>query len=473
MRIRPAVMLCAALLTGSSLSVSASVAAVASTSPNQEAQAGKQVMPLLMNNMFVLFPGEKAPFIKNSRLMAPLQTMSSIMGWRLEERASGPEKWYNVWPILEDFNSVGGLKEGRDWAVYEGDMGHGIEAEPEYRADELYVPLTPILNGMPGYSYEVRKYGQNNVLAIMDPSYHRLLSEVQDSDVQQPNYPHLLSDPVYPLIPSTLDQRSMTVDGKSMYRLKMNLKQIEVWSKYRVESIDLKLISVSNKGEITTLHKSLPYNEDWEPHSVVFDVPQKAAYVLAQSHYNYKNMKEPIYAAGYPLQAAMAGAMAKVWTKITIFEYLNVEPVSYRIDSNEAVVTVRERAWHREGITDQVKEKLIQSIYELAGGTFPVRVEIEQRSKKPYLSGTITEIDSARRLHIVENKDEDDSAATRQLIGSPVSDLYIHKLNEDAPIADTVLTVGRQVDIWVTGQPVERDHILYAQIAEIVVSKYN
>jgi hypothetical protein len=80
MRFRLAVILCAVLVTGSSISASASVKET-TTSSIQDAQTGKQVMPLLMNNMFVLFPGEKSPFIKNSRLMVPLQTVSSIMGW--------------------------------------------------------------------------------------------------------------------------------------------------------------------------------------------------------------------------------------------------------------------------------------------------------------------------------------------------------------------------------------------------------
>jgi hypothetical protein len=252
----------------------------------------------------------------------------------------------------------------------------------------------------------------------------------------------------------------------------MNLQQIEVWSKYKVESIDLKLIAVSYKGEVTTLNKSLPYKEDWEPQSIVFDVPEKSAYVLVQSHYNNKNMKDPIYAAGYPLQAAMAGAMAKVWKKLSIFENLVVEPVSYRVDSNETVITIRESVWHHEGITNQVKEMLIQSIYELAGGAYPIRIEVEQRTEQPYLSGTITEIDSSGRLHILETDIADHSTANRQLIGTPNRpdrSLYIHTVNSDVPLADTELKIGRQVDVWITGQPVERDHIVYAQIAEIVV----
>src|SRR5262249_50096599 len=140
MRTRLALVISAALFTGSSLSTSASVLGATAQSI-QEVQSGKQVIPLLMNNSFVLFPGKKAPFIKNNRLMVPLQTMSTIMGWITEEKGIGSGKYYHVRPILEDYYSVDGLKEGRDWAVFEGDMGYGIEAAPEYRAEELYVPL--------------------------------------------------------------------------------------------------------------------------------------------------------------------------------------------------------------------------------------------------------------------------------------------------------------------------------------------
>lgn len=378
MRVRLALVLCVSILTGSSLSASASEAATT----KDVQSSGKQVMPLLMNNSFVLFPGEKAPFIKNNRLMVPLQTITPIMGWITEEKGTGSDKHYNVWPMTEDINSVGGLQEGLDWAVYKGDMGYGIGAKPEYRAGELYVPLTPLLDGMPSYSYEIQSYGQNKVLAVKDTGTHWMLNQVQDSDVQQPQYPDIRSNPAYPLIPTFLNQRAITVNGKSQYRLLMNMKQLDNGSGGEVESIALKIMAVSDKGVVTTLNKSLPYLGDGLQRAIVFDVPNESAYVLVQSHYEYKNGEQPTFDVGYPLQAAMASAMAKAWASLSIFEKDGLYPVSFQIESNETVITIHGQPWVQQEITEQQKHNLIQSIYRITGHSFPIRVEVEQRSEQ-------------------------------------------------------------------------------------------
>ncbi|PWW04792.1 hypothetical protein DFQ01_10675 [Paenibacillus cellulosilyticus] len=375
MRIRLIVVLCAALLAGSSLSATAA-APVTNGQTSKEDQAGNQVIPLLLNNFFVLFPGEKAPFVKNSKLMVPLQTTATIMGWIVDERGAGSSRRYQVFPTADPFHSVANLKEGADSAIYEGDLGFGIVAAPEYRANELYVPLTPILDGMPSYSYELQTYGQNKVLAVKEFELHRLLAQVQESDVQHPTYPYILEKPAYPLIPTFLDQHEITVNGKSKYRLKMNMQQHDNWNGGTVESIELKVMAVNHNGEVTTRIKSLPYLGDVE-REILFDVPTKVDYVLTQSRYIYKAEDQPVFEMGYPLQAAMASAMAKGWANVKIFDILGMEPVGFRIESTETVIVVRKSAGHQQEITEQEKEQLIQYIYELASRTFPLRIEVE------------------------------------------------------------------------------------------------
>ncbi|MBB3111935.1 hypothetical protein FHS18_004003 [Paenibacillus phyllosphaerae] len=470
--------LLAAVMIGGAVPLTVGKAAASAPVPDQPSTVatnpGKQLIPLLMNNYFVLFPGEKAPFIKSNRLMVPLQTFAKAIGAFVDERDGSKGTYYMIWPSgmagLE--TSVTGLRAGFDWAVYGGDMGFGIGALPEYRAGELFIPVTPVLDGLDPYSYEMRRIRHYNYLAIMDPADALLLDEVKDDDIPHIDYPPMMSEAPYPLIPTALAQKVIqSGSGKQIYRMTMEMERADGIGE-RMEAIELQIIAVDQQGKATKLTQQRP-PADGTVHTVVFDMPREPAYVLVQSTPIYK--EEPAYKTGYELQAAMASAMAKVYNRRSLFEDLRLYPVAYTVDPYETRLSVTKPAWDRTPITAQEIDTLRHAVFEIAGRSFPLDIEPVKRRAEPDLAGTITMIEASGRIWISSTPSTADSAdgesSTRRWQGTPEPYLFIHRNNSEEGMSPNELTIGMKVEAWINGPPKREGTVEQVRLFELVVQE--
>ncbi|MBP3963809.1 hypothetical protein [Paenibacillus lignilyticus] len=449
--------------------------ALSTSSTNGGKAVGNQPIPLLMNNQFVLIPGDKAPFMKNNRLMVPLMTFARMIGAHVEERKFVDvqqnkivqKKAYTIRPTPGGiYDEIGGLREGAANAVFGGDMGFGIGAAPEYRAGELFVPLTPILYGMShSFDYEVRSIGRfRKTLAIMDPTLPRLLPQVQDPDVQLPEYASIMSDTPYPLIPIALTQHKIqSTNGTSSYRLRIEFERGDGLGE-RMKSIKLRIIAVDKNGGTATFKKELAPEEELTRTDVT-DVPIEAVFVLVQAVPQYRT--EPVYPTGYPLQMKLTQAVAKFYTKEEMFSSFSLRPVGVKIDAQEMALTVRGIARVHQAVTGEKIEALKQSIFEMVGRSFPLRIDIETRSEQPDITGTIASIDSAGRISIKPEAVNGGGAEETVWLGSPDSDIYIHAKDDETSLTISDLRVGMKVSAWISGEATMRDNVVHTQLREL------
>ncbi|WP_337101186.1 stalk domain-containing protein [Paenibacillus sp. YIM B09110] len=438
-------------------------AAASASTELQEDAAGKQPIPLVINNFFVLFPGEKAPFIKNNRLMVPLQPFANVIGAWVEEKQSSTSPYYKMWTSLTP-EAVSGLRPGDKSAVFGGDMRLSIDVAPEFRAGELFVPVTPLLAGF-GSNYELRRHWQYRMLVISDPAYRSLLPQVKDEDVQYPDYPHLLSDTAYPLIPTWLTQSQVkNSEGRPVNRLTLTLERVDGLGE-KVESIELVIISVDHNGETSRWDKKLPINND-PIRTFQFETENKPSYVLVQAKPVFK--EKPIYPTGFVLQVSMASVMAKFYeNRGGIFDSFRLYPVDFRVDPLETILTMRKISWDNRVVTAKDMSNIVQAIYDLAGRSFPIRTIVENRSDVPYITGTISAIDQAGQILITES--QEGGSSSRKLLGSPEWDLYIHGNESNVMLNRSDLKIGMKVKTWITGKPVISSEVEQAKLLEIIV----
>ncbi|SDW11353.1 hypothetical protein SAMN05518855_1001305 [Paenibacillus sp. CF384] len=459
------------IMVGSILTVAPAVRA----DSEAQTQAGKQVIPLLMNDQFVLFPGDKAPYLKNNKLMVPLHTFADTIGAIVTERTypvvqqnkTIMKSSYKIRPIAS-VDEVGGLRDGIASAIYGGDMGYGLPVAPEYRAGELYVPATPIISGLRySYSYETRTVGRNHTaLAIMDPTFDRLLSQVNIRDVHQPEYAPIMSDAPYPLIPTALTQRWIRLGlGASANRLSFTFEREEGYGE-RPSSITLRIIAVDKNGKTATSIKELAAIGEFT-RTVVTDVPFEAAYVLVHATPNFQT--EPVYPTGYALQSKLSQAVAKFYGRQDMFTDFRLHPVDVSINAQEMVLTVRNIAWNRQPITNEAIEVLRQSIYELVGRSFPLRIIDEVRNEQPEVIGTITSIDKSGRITIRPDKAGTDEADLSVWLGTPDDDLYVHSASHETGLIPADLKVGMQVSAWISGEALRDTVAVHVQLREIMI----
>ncbi|WP_147306786.1 hypothetical protein [Paenibacillus taihuensis] len=441
----------------------------------ERTQAGKQLIPLLMNDQFVLFPGDKAPYLKNNKLMVPLHTFADTIGAIVTERTypvvqqnkTMMKSSYKIRPLVS-VDEVGGLREGIASAIYGGDMGYDLLAAPEYRAGDLYVPATPILRGLRySYSYETRTVGRNHTaLAVMDPTFDRLLSQVIIRDVHHPAYPPIMSDAPYPLIPTVLTQHQVRLSsGASANRLSFTFEREEGYGE-RPSSITLSIIAVDKNGKTATSIKELAPNGDLT-RTVVTDVPFEAAYVLVRATPNFQS--EPVYPFGYTLKSKLSQAVAKFYGRQEMFSDYGLHPVDVRVSAQGIALTVRNFAWNRQPVTNEAFKALKQSIYELVGRSFSLRIVEEARNEQPDVTGTITSIDKSGRITIQPDRLEGEEADSLVWLGTPDDDLYIHSTSHETGLIPSDLKVGMQVSAWISGETLRDTDAVHVQLREIIV----
>ncbi|UVI29303.1 hypothetical protein [Paenibacillus spongiae] len=423
----------------------------------QPASKGVQPMPLLIKNHFVLFPGESAPFIKNNRLMVPLQPLADIIGASVDSYTSKRGTSYTI-RALSNYESVAGLREGVDWAVYETDLGYYFEAAPEMRAGSLFIPLTPILQKLYSYSYEVRTENGRKVLAIMDREQgDRPLREIiKDQPVE---YPHLLADPAYPFIPLSLQQEEVHPEhNKNPYQLTLTLERTEDQYGQPIQQ-EFMVIAVDSSGKAT--ERVIPWTLETGQGSsdsivtVNFSLPSKASYVLFRAEPGSES--EIIYPSGLNLELTMGRVLDKLFDTKKLFEDLDVEVMTSSIENGEMKLVVR-RLWiHDQALPAEEVERIKQTLYEFAGRSFPLQIQNVVISPEPNMPGVIRSINKDGTM-LIENPDRlmEDGKPEAMLIRLEQDAVIEHK-GKESRIMVKDLRTGLKVDVWTQGSSVTSD----------------
>ncbi|MCQ6563778.1 stalk domain-containing protein [Paenibacillus mendelii] len=426
------------LLTGTALSQPAS-------------NGGVQPMPLLIKNHFVLFPGESAPFIKNNRLMVPLQPLADIIGASVDSYTSKKGTSYTIM-AQSNYESVTGLREGVDWAVYETDLGYYFEAAPEMRAGSLFIPLTSVLQKLYSYSYEVRTENGRKVLAIIDREQgsRPLRDIIKDKPIE---YPHLLADPAYPFIPLSLEQEIVQPEhNKNPYELTLTLERTKDQYGQPIQQ-DFIIIAVDSSGKV--MERVIPWTMgtgQGTSDSIItvnFSLPAKAAYVLFRAAPGVES--EVIYPSGLNLELTMGRMLDRLFDTEQLFEDLDIQVMTSSIENGEMKLVVR-RLWiHDQALPAEEVNRIKQTLYEFAGRSFPIQIEQVVISPEPNMTGVIQSINKDGTI-LIENPNKlmEDGKPEVMLIMLE-QDALIERKDRDIRLRIDQLKVGMEVDAWTQG----------------------
>ncbi|MCQ6561652.1 stalk domain-containing protein [Paenibacillus mendelii] len=443
------------IVTGLIVSLFVLTAAVMPPAKPKPSGEGSQPIPLLMNNYFVLFPGDSAPYVKENRMMVPLRSFAAALGATIQY--SGKEKLVQIRSSQDEAIDI---RSGQPMAGKEEDLPEVTYPAPEVIGGTFFAPITPILQGLPSYRYELRSEGGRKVLAVMDPVERRLLPGIGDPDNPVYDYPHIMADPAYPFVPTALKQITLRDQkGRSSVQLSLTVDRVNGKDRHADDTI-FNIIVKDIKGSVheRTIDwdgKATRATDGTEQISLDFTVPFQSSYVLFRATPIYQDRNIPVYPADHAFDRAMENTVVKLFPdQLEVLTRLGVEPIATDIQNHELIHYVRRIGEHREPLPAEEQERLKQAIYELTGRFFPLRIETDTiNENKPSIAGYIKEIDKNGRI-LIENPDH--------LIGyeNPVQDALWGSFTEDAVIIRkstgekmeaAELKAGMKVEGWTTG----------------------
>lgn len=211
--------------------------AVTPTSVSAAVHLGTQVMPLSYGGYYVLFPGKLAPYFKSGKLMVPIRAFSSAIGADLLYDALTN----SVTVSLLD-RSVGKIKAGQLEAEFNGETEDSLGIAPEIKDGILFVPASPILEGLKTFRWETQFNNVNKLTLGIGARKGEEWAKPEADRALAP-YPVETTAHPYPLYPFKLTQ---TQSGKE-YRLTLGVQNTSgfVIPKGNAE---LELVSVDSKG---------------------------------------------------------------------------------------------------------------------------------------------------------------------------------------------------------------------------------
>jgi hypothetical protein len=236
---------------------------------------GDQVMPISMKGYYVLFPGERAPFLKSGKLMVPIRTFTDVIGAHLLYKPQTKRA-----TVLLLGRSVANIKHGELSAIFDGDMGFSLGAEPELRNGRLFVPATPILSELK-YTWGVFSDVLDNlILGINDGESWDVLLSGMDPPMKITPFPAESTIHPYPFYPSKLTQNR---SGEE-YQLTLSLQNTS-GSYISKGSSEMELIFVDSQNKTTVRTLQGPEADVPKGGKLSFDVsiPTVAEYVLFRS----------------------------------------------------------------------------------------------------------------------------------------------------------------------------------------------
>ncbi|WP_405175069.1 copper amine oxidase N-terminal domain-containing protein [Paenibacillus sp. FSL H8-0261] len=211
--------------------------AVTPTSVSAAVQLGTQVMPLSYGGYYVLFPGKLAPYFKSGKLMVPIRAFSSAIGADLLYDALTN----SVTVSLLD-RSVGKIKAGQLEAEFNGETEDSLGIAPEIKDGILFVPASPILEGLKTFRWETQFNNVNKLTLGIGARKGEEWAKPEADRALTP-YPVETTAHPYPLYPFKLTQAQ---SGKE-FRLTLGVQNTSgfVIPKGNAE---LELVSVDRKG---------------------------------------------------------------------------------------------------------------------------------------------------------------------------------------------------------------------------------
>ncbi|WP_339318790.1 copper amine oxidase N-terminal domain-containing protein [Paenibacillus sp. FSL R10-2734] len=248
--------------------------AVTPTSVSAAVQLGTQIMPLSYGGYYVLFPGKLAPYFKSGKLMVPIRAFSSAIGAELLYDALTN----SVTVSLLD-RSVGKIKAGQLEAEFNGETEDSLGIAPEIKDGILFVPASPILEGLKTFRWETQFNNVNKLTLGIGARKGEEWAKPEADRALAP-YPVETTAHPYPLYPFVLTQAQAGKD----YRLTLGVQNTSGFV-IPEGNAELELVSVDRKGN--SYHQTLkgPDSLTSKAASLSFSVsiPEEAEYVIFRS----------------------------------------------------------------------------------------------------------------------------------------------------------------------------------------------
>ncbi|WNS41509.1 copper amine oxidase N-terminal domain-containing protein [Paenibacillus sp. MMS20-IR301] len=249
--------------------------AIHTAAPAQAAPvAGGQIMPVMINNQYVLFPGKLAPYMQAGRLMVPVRALAGALGAQLTYDAATKSSTVS---LLGE--SVGQLRAGQATAVTGNGSTIALGASPQLREGVLFVPMNPLLTALKKVKWEnMSNVLGRNVLLVQG----RGDTELPQAKAWQSVTPFgdLGGEHQHPFYPTLLTQ---TTDGKS-FRLSLSVINASGFVIPKATS-RLEFVAVDSRGQAVV--RQLPGPSQATPKaaalSFTINVPTAPDYVIFNS----------------------------------------------------------------------------------------------------------------------------------------------------------------------------------------------
>jgi hypothetical protein len=243
------------------------------------ADRGAQLLPLFINDSYVLFPGKLAPYVKDNKLMMPIRAFSDVIGAQLTYHSA--DKSYTFTFMGQ---SVSGLKAGVMNAVFDNGIEAPLGVKPEVKEGTLFVPISSVLETSKSIRWENMGNRINKLTEVIDGRRGVTLPQTTPVQLLAPFvYTTETVDGAYnPLYPSLLDQTAATGGG---YKLTLGTLNSAPFILDK-NSVVLEMVAVDATGNSEAVKLTGPPAKMLKggASSFTFNLPKAAEYVIFRSY---------------------------------------------------------------------------------------------------------------------------------------------------------------------------------------------
>lgn len=239
---------------------------------------GEQLLPLFINDSYVLFPGKLAPYIKDNKLMMPIRAFSDVIGARLTYNSTDKSYTFSFMG-----QSVSGLKAGGMNAVFDNGLEAPLGVKPEVKEGTLFVPISSVLETSKSIRWENMGNRINKVAGVIQGRRGVTLPQNTPAQLQVPFvYTTETFNNFHPLFPVRLNQTAVTGGGYKLLLGTLNNAPFNLGK----NSVVLELVAVDFKGSSKVLKLTGPAAKTVTAgaSSFSFNVPIEAEYVIFRSY---------------------------------------------------------------------------------------------------------------------------------------------------------------------------------------------
>lgn len=242
------------------------------------ASSGEQVLPLLINDSYVLFPGNLAPYQIEGRLMMPIRAFSDMIGAQLAYNSA--DKSFNFSFMGQ---TVNGIKAGQRNVVYDGVNEAPLDLKPEMKDGRLFVPIRSLLKTSRSIRWENMSNRVNKIHAVIRERQGLTLPQTPASQLLAPFVytPETADGTFHPLFPVKLTQTAASGGGARLTLGMVNAAPFVVGK----NNVELEMVTVDAMGR-SEVHKLIGPSAQMPKggaSSVSFNVSSAADYVIFRS----------------------------------------------------------------------------------------------------------------------------------------------------------------------------------------------